>query len=144
MPEPITIPIEQSRRYRSGDRGRLEIDGQLQSDAIRFWSQARDRLGLGHGRLGQGMLGRGRSLGLGNGALGRGRLGQGARIIAYGTRSDFKAEDYAIRAKARDALGHVGDFTAELRHPHRPTPPAPAGLAITPGTSTLSWSWSED
>lgn len=143
MTTAITIPIEQSRRHNSSDRGRIEIDAIVQPDVIVLWGPQRDRIGLGHGRLGRGMLGRGVSLGLGRGALGRGRLGQGARLIAHNTRNAFPAGDYTIRAQARDELRNTGDWSAPYRHPHRPTPPEPRNVAIVPGTSVLSWAWSE-
>ena len=140
MPEPLTLQLEQSRRYLPGDYAQVEVDGEVQSDAFVIWGSERAALGMGHGPFGRGRFGYGRSLGLGRGAFARGIFGQGVRIISLQTRQRFVEGEYEIRLRVRDRLGNVGDWSEPATLAHNPVPPPPRNLRIAGDSLLFDWS----
>ena len=142
MPEPLTLQLEQSRRYLPGDYAQVEVDGEVQSDAFVIWGADRYEYGFGRGPFGRGRLGYGRALTFGRGSMGRGTMGQGARVLTFRTRAKFQDGDYSIRLRVIDRLGNAGAWSAAVTLNHRPVPPPPFDLKIVSGDLRFKWTQS--
>ena len=141
MPEPITITIEQSRRFAALDRFRLIINGEPDPQPRPVWAGDRSSVGYGHGPYGQGTYGRGRGLGYGEGAYGRGPYGQGVRLVRVQTSRRHPAGDYTVTVQPEDQHGNVGEMSAPIQVQHRPIPTAVTSLRLD--GNAIAWNWSD-
>lgn len=139
MSEPLTLTIEQSRRFEPGDYLQVEVDSEVLNERFEIWASERRTMGWGHSAFGAGRLGYGRSLGFGIGAMGRGIFGQGARLLTITTKQAFVAGIYAIRLRVVDAKGNPGNWSASTDITHAPPPLPPYNLRIS-GTN-LAFNW---
>jgi hypothetical protein len=141
MAQRLTIPLIRHPDHMTGDWFQVEVDAALQSDQARPWGPVRDHMGYGFGVEVNSGYGWGDSFAYGVGMHGFGHYGQGAQGFDHDTRQAFVSADYAVRMRATDIVGNVGDWSGVETIVHRPSPPAPTGLTITGGN--LNWSWSD-
>ncbi len=141
MAAPLTVRFIRDFDYLQDDRLQLEVDGLLQPDSVTIWTALRDHLGFGRDADSSSGFGFATGLAFGSGAFGAGYFGQGAEIAEHRSVRRFVAGDYAIRMRAIDALGNLGDWSIVVTLEHRPPPPPPFNLALT--GNTLTWDWSD-
>lgn len=140
--QPINIPVIRDADYFPSDAVELEIDAVLQPGRHLIQPPQRLRTGFGFDSSASSGFGFAQGLPFGAGVFGGGYLGQGAERITIQTTRDFREDDYTVRARSRDQIGNVSDWSASLDIRHDYSPPAPRNLALS-SSGVLTGEWSD-
>jgi len=125
-----------------GDRIEIQVDAADTNNRIHPWPPTGGAHGFGFGPSSVCGFGFSAGLAFGAGIFGAGWFGQGAARFDINTTAAYVAGDYSVAARSIDPAGNAGSYTAPVTIAHRPTPPSPAGLAVS-GAGVMSWSWSD-